>query len=303
MSLHNEIEFENEICEHLAGNGWLYADADAATYDRARAMFPADVLAWVQETQPKAWEALVKNHGTTQAGEVLLTRLRDSLNQRGTLDVLRHGVELLGLRQPLAIAQFKPALAMNPDILAKYAANRLRMVRQVRYSQANENSIDLVLFLNGLAVATVELKSDFTQSIGDAIDQYRFDRHPKPKGQAAEPLLSFPNGALVHFAVSNREVHMTTRLDGPATQFLPFNQGDNGAAGNPLNPNGGHRTAYLWEQVWERPSWLEILGRYLVAKKDDKKQLVSYLFPHITNLMRLANCKRLCWPMVRAASI
>lgn len=284
MSLHNEIEFENEICEHLAGNGWLYADADAATYDRARAMFPADVLAWVQETQPKAWEALVKNHGTTQAGEVLLTRLRDSLNQRGTLDVLRHGVELLGLRQPLAIAQFKPALAMNPDILAKYAANRLRVVRQVRYSQANENSIDLVLFLNGLAVATVELKSDFTQSIGDAIDQYRFDRHPKPKGQAAEPLLSFPNGALVHFAVSNREVHMTTRLDGPATQFLPFNQGDNGAAGNPLNPNGGHRTAYLWEQVWERPSWLEILGRYLVAKKDDKKQLVSYLFPRYHQL-------------------
>ena len=284
MSLHNEIEFENEICQHLAGNGWLYADADAATYDRARAMFPADVLAWVQETQPKAWEALVKNHGTTQAGEVLLTRLRDSLNQRGTLDVLRHGVELLGLRQPLAIAQFKPALAMNPDILAKYAANRLRVVRQVRYSQANENSIDLVLFLNGLPVATVELKTDFTQSIDDAVDQYRFDRLPRPKGQAAEPLLSFPSGALVHFAVSNDEVRMTTRLDGLATQFLPFNLGNNGAAGNPVNPNGGHRTAYLWEQVWERPSWLEILGRYLVAKKDDKKQLVSYLFPRYHQL-------------------
>jgi len=284
MSLHNEIEFENEICQHLAGNGWLYADADAATYDRARAMFPADVLAWVQETQPKAWEALVKNHGTTQAGEVLLTRLRDSLNQRGTLDVLRHGVELLGLRQPLAIAQFKPALAMNPDILVKYAANRLRVVRQLRYSLANENSIDLVLFLNGLPVATVELKTDFTQSIDDAVDQYRFDRLPRPKGQAAEPLLSFPSGALVHFAVSNDEVRMTTRLDGLATQFLPFNLGNNGAAGNPVNPNGGHRTAYLWEQVWERPSWLEILGRYLVAKKDDKKQLVSYLFPRYHQL-------------------
>ena len=87
-----------------------------------------------------------------------------------------------------------------------------------------------MLFLNGLPVATVELKTDFTQSVQDAIDQYRFDRHPKPKGQNAEPLLSFPSGALVHFAVSNSEVHMTTQLDGPATRFLPFNKGDHGAA-------------------------------------------------------------------------
>lgn len=282
MGLHNEIEFENEICEHLAANGWLYSPNDDG-YDRERALFPEDVLAWVQETQPNAWELIVKNHGTN-AADTLLSRLRDQLDQRGTLDVMRQGVEMLGLRGKLLLSQFKPALAINPDILTRYAANRLRVVRQVHYSQHNENSIDLVLFLNGLPVATVELKTDFTQSVGDAIDQYRFDRHPKPKGQAAEPLLSFPNGALVHFAVSNREVHMTTRLDGPATQFLPFNQGDNGAAGNPLNPNGGHRTAYLWEQVWERSSWLEILGRYLVAKRDDKKQLVSYLFPRYHQL-------------------
>ncbi len=95
----------------------------------------------------------------------MLARLRDQLDQRGTLDVLRHGIELLGLRQPLKLAQFKPALAMNPDILARYAANRLRVVRQVRYSLHNENCIDLVLFLNGMPVATVELKTDFTQSI------------------------------------------------------------------------------------------------------------------------------------------
>ncbi len=282
MSLHNEVELENEICEDLAANGWLYSPNDEG-YDRARALFPEDVLAWVQATQPKAWEAIVKNHGTN-ATDTLLSRLRDQLDQRGTLDVMRQGVEMLGLRGKLLLSQFKPALAINPDILTRYAANRLRIMRQVHYSQNNENSIDLVLFLNGLPVATVELKTDFTQSVGDAIDQYRFDRHPKPKGQAAEPLLSFPNGALVHFAVSNREVYMATRLDGPATQFLPFNQGDNGAAGNPLNPNGGHRTAYLWEQVWERSSWLEILGRYLVAKKDDKKQLVSYLFPRYHQL-------------------
>ncbi len=282
MSLHNEIELENEICEHLAANGWLYSPNDDG-YDRARALFPDDVLAWVQATQPKAWEAIAKNHGTN-AADTLLARLRDSLNQRGTLDVLRHGIEMFGLKGKLPLAQFKPALGINPDILARYVANRLRVVRQVHYSQHNENSIDLVLFLNGLPVATVELKTDFTQSIGDAIDQYRFDRHPKPKGQAAEPLLSFPNGALVHFAVSNREVHMTTKLEGTDTVFLPFNQGDNGAKGNPLNPIGGHRTAYLWEQVWTRQSWLEILGRYLVAQKDDKKQIKTIIFPRFHQL-------------------
>jgi type I restriction enzyme R subunit len=283
MSLHKEINFETEICQHLGANGWLYAEGDAAGYDRALALFPADVLAWVQATQPQAWETLVKNHGD-KAGETLLARLRDQLDQRGTLDVLRHGIELLGLKQPLPVAQFKPALAINPDILARYAANRLRVVRQVKYSLHNENCIDLVLFLNGIPVATVELKTDFTQSIGDAVDQYRYDRNPKPKGQAPEPLLSFPNGALVHFAVSNSEVQMVTKLAGPATDFLPFNQGNEGGAGNPMNPSGGHRTAYLWEQVWSRASWLEILGRYLIARRDKKKQITEIIFPRFHQL-------------------
>ena len=282
-TLHKEIEFENDICAHLVAHGWLYADGDFAAYDRARAMFPADIAAWVQDTQPKAWEALSKSHGAA-SDSVLLDRIRKQLDDRGTLDVLRHGIELLGLRQPLQLAQFKPALAMNPELQQKYAANRLRVVRQVRYSLHNENSIDLVLFLNGIAVATVELKSNFTQSVDDAVDQYRFDRHPKPKGQnAAEPLLDFPRGALVHFAVSNSAVMMTTRLLGAVTTFLPFNLGDHGAAGNPVNPNG-HRTAYLWEQVWARESWLEIIGRYIVAKRDSKKQIKAVIFPRYHQL-------------------
>lgn len=281
MSLHKEVSFENEICEHLAANGWLHAAGDAQSYDRARALFPADLLDWVKNTQPKAWEALSKNHGAA-AEAVLLDRLRKSLDERGTLDVLRQGIELLGLRQPLQLAQFKPALSMNPELTARYAANRLRVVRQVRYSLACENSIDLVLFLNGIPVATCELKTDFTQSVQDAVDQYRFDREPKPKGRT-EPLLSFPAGALVHFAVSNREVQMTTRLEGPATRFLPFNLGNDGGAGNPLNPEG-HATAYLWQQVWQRDSWLEIIARYLVAQKDKKKQLKSIIFPRYHQL-------------------
>ena len=283
MSLRREVSFETEIREHLAAHGWLYAEGDASAYDRARTLFPADALAWVQATQPKAWETLAKNHGS-KAGDTLLDRLRAQIDQRGTLDVLRNGIELLGLKQPLKLAEFKPALAINPDILARYAESRLRVVRQVHYSLHNENNIDLVLFLNGVPVATVELKTDFTQSVGDAIDQYRFDWVPNPKGQAAEALLSFPNGALVHFAVSNREVHTATRLEGAASQFLPFNQGDHQGAGNPVNPAGGHRTAYLWERIWARDSWLEILGRYFVTQRDKKNQIARIIFPRYHQL-------------------
>jgi type I restriction enzyme R subunit len=282
MSVHKEISLEKEVCEFLGAHNWLYAEGDAAHYDRALALYPPDVLTWVQAAQPKAWEIVTKNHGA-KAGEVLLTRLREQIDVRGTLDVLRHGIELIGLRQKLPLAQFKPALAMNPEILARYAANRLRVVRQVRYSLHNENCIDLVLFLNGLPVATVELKTDFTQSVQDAVDQYRFDRLPRTKGNPAEPLLSFPSGALVHFAVSNTEVQMTTKLAGPETRFLPFNKGNHGGAGNPSNPDG-HATAYLWEEVWERDSWLEILGRYLVTEKDSKKQITNVIFPRYHQL-------------------
>ncbi|BCL76512.1 hypothetical protein JHS3_22480 [Jeongeupia sp. HS-3] len=167
----------------------------------------------------------------------------------------------MGLPAPLELAQFKPALAINPAIQAKYAANRLRVVRQVKHSpNAQHDALDLVLFLNGIAVATAELKSDFTQSVHDAVDQYRFDRHPQPKGGVLEPLLGFPGGALVHFAVSQSEVMMSTRLAGPATTFLPFNRGNEGGAGNAPNPDG-FATAYLWEEVWARESWLDILHR------------------------------------------
>ncbi len=281
MNLHKEIEFENDICAHLAANGWLYAEDDFAAYDRARALFPSDVVAWLQETQPESWESLEKSHGGA-AEAVLFDRIRKSLDDRGTLDVLRHGVEIIGLRRPLQLVQFKPALAMNPELQAKYAANRLRVVRQLRYSLHNENAIDLVLFLNGIPVATVELKSDFTQSVEDAVDQYRFDRLPRQKDNS-EPLLEFPRGALVHFAVSNSLACMSTRLAGPATNFLPFNRGDHGAAGNPVNPDG-HRTAYLWEEVWRRESWLEIIGRYLVTKRDSRKQISSIIFPRYHQL-------------------
>jgi type I restriction enzyme R subunit len=282
-SLHKEISLENDICNHLGQHGWHYAADDNKTYDRAKALFPADVIAWLKEAQPDAWQVVEKNNGAA-AESVVLEQVRKQLDARGTLDVIRQGVDLLGLKQPLKMAQFKPSLAMNPELQAKYAANRLRVIRQVHYSQHNENSIDLVLFLNGIPVATAELKTDFTQSVDDAVDQYRFDRHPKPKGQTvAEPLLEFPRGALVHFAVSNSAVMMTTKLLGAATSFLPFNLGNEGGAGNPPNPDG-HSTSYLWESVWQRDSWLEVIGRYLVTKRDDKRQIKEIIFPRYHQL-------------------
>ncbi|KVR83750.1 type I restriction endonuclease subunit R [Burkholderia vietnamiensis] len=282
--LHQEHHFETAICEHLAQHGWLYEQSDAApNYDRASALYVPDLLAWIESTQPDAWQTLAKNHGSTLA-TVLAERIRKNMNERGTLDVLRRGVEMLGLKQPLSLIQFKPALGLNPEIQKLYVANRLRVVRQVRHSLNNpHDAIDLVLFANGIPVTTVELKSDFTQSVQDAVDQYRFDRNPHPKGGLAEPLLGFPGGALVHFAVSHSEVQMTTKLEGTSTYFLPFNRGNEGAAGNVPNPNG-YATAYLWEEVWARESWLEILGRYLIVKRDDKKQPKSVIFPRYHQL-------------------
>ncbi|MGN6828923.1 type I restriction endonuclease subunit R [Paucibacter sp. M5-1] len=285
MALHKEVHFEAEICAHLAANGWLYGEGNAALFDRANGLFMPDLLAWVEATQPDSWQRLAKTHGAALP-QVLAERVRKSLNlpDRGTLDVLRRGVEMLGLKEPLMLAQFKPALAINPSIQANYAANRLRVVRQVCHSPNNPKAaLDLVLFLNGIPVATAELKSDFTQDVGDAVDQYRFDRHPQPKGGVLEPLLGFPGGALVHFAVSQSEVMMTTRLAGPATHFLPFNRGNSGGAGNVPNPEG-FATAYLWEEVWARESWLDILHRYLIGKRDDKKQLKAVIFPRYHQL-------------------
>ena len=267
MSLHTEINFENEICKHarLALRGRLRLALRPRPRTRPHRLDRGDAT-------HVSWEALARWR------KACFSTACASNDDRGTLEVLREGVDIIGLKASLALAQFKPPLGTNADILARYAANCLPVVRQVHYSKANENSIDLVLFLNGLPVSTVELKTDFTQSGEDAVDQYRFDRHPRPKGQNAEPLLSFPSGAVVHFAVSNNEVSMTTRLGGPSTSNLPFNKGDHGGKGNPPNPNG-HPTSYLWEDVCARKSWLEILGRYIVAERDKNERIAKLIFP------------------------
>ena len=192
MSLHKEIHLETEICEHLAANGWLYAEGDAAEYDRARALFPADVLAWVQATQPKAWDALDKEPRRTGRRDAARRGCGISSTSAARWTCCATASRCSACAQPLKLAQFKPALAMNPDILARYAANRLRVVRQVRYSLHNENCIDLVLFLNGFPVATAELKTDFTQSsraTRSTSTASTASRSPKGQGRRAAAVL------------------------------------------------------------------------------------------------------------------
>lgn len=261
MAVAHEKQLEDEICAHLAAHGWLH-EPGAQGYDKKRALYPDDLFAWLEETQPDTLAAVAS---TPQDRERLLDRLADSLDRQldaggGTLAALRSGFKFT---KQLDLCQFKPADAMNPTTTARYGANRLRVVRQVYYSESAKTSIDLVFFLNGLPVATAELKSEFQQDVHEAIRQYKKDRQPTdPRTRKREPLLSFGHRALVHFAVDNSEVYMSTQLGGDHTRFLPFNRGNAGRAGNAPNP-GGAATAYLWEEVLDRDTWLRILGKFM----------------------------------------
>ncbi|MCX5042470.1 DEAD/DEAH box helicase family protein [Aldersonia sp. NBC_00410] len=272
---HHESSFEAGICEHLAAQGWLYSLTDAG-YDRELALFPEDVFGWLSETQP---EQLAKRVKPDLTGDALAKAQRGVLNtlvkslgadpkaNGGTLSVLRRGFK--DLNAQFQMCQFRPNTSLNETTAKKYGAVRLRVMRQVHYSTQNANSIDLVFFVNGIPVATAELKTDFTQNITDAVLQYKLDRLPK-----GEPLLGFGSRALVHFAVSNSEVQMTTKLAGKDTFFLPFNRGNNHHAGNPPNPDGSP-TAYLWREILARDTWLDILGRFMHLQVDDTVDLVS----------------------------
>lgn len=269
MGDHNEVVFEAEICEHLAAHGWLYSANDDG-YDRERALFPEDLSAWLEKTQPVVYEKALKTAGSQAKFLDVLTAALDKPLEHGggTLNILRNGVQYIGGGR-LKMAQFRPETTLNETTNAHHAAMRVRVMRQVHFSTADRRSIDLVFFVNGLPVATVELKTDFTQSLDEAIQQYRKDRHPITNGRA-EPLLSFGHRALVHFAVSNDLVAMTTRLEGEKTHFLPFDTGYDAGAGNPPGADGRSATAYLWERVWEKDAWLTIIGRLMIVETKEE---------------------------------
>jgi type I restriction enzyme R subunit len=269
--IHHECELERHIVEQLAAAGWLVGDS--AAYDRARALYPEDVLGWLQASQPEAWAKLLRLNGSSAeaAGTALLDRLVKTLEaaEGGTLAVLRRGFALAGAGQ-LAMSQAQPEDARNDTVTRRYAANRLRVVPQLVYSLDTADRIDLVFFINGLPVATVELKTDFTQSVEAAVEQYRRDRPVRAvKSSRPEPLLAFRRGAVVHFAMSDSNIRMSTRLAGEATFFLPFNRGNDGAAGNPPGEGGSYPVAYLWQQVLQRDAWLRVFHRFVLLERKE----------------------------------
>lgn len=253
MTITSEETFETAIVESLVESGG-YTQNNAQNYSPELGLFPAEVLEFLQTTQPKQWAKLAKVHGAEIATK-LLQRLTKEMDLRGSLDVLRHGITDYGVK--FRLAYFKPESGLNPDTIALYTQNRLTVIRQVHYSQKNNKSVDLVLALNGIPVATLELKNQFTgQDISNARTQYNTSRDPQ------ELLFTFKKRALVHFAVDDAEVYMTSRLDGDRTHWLPFNQGYNNGKGNPPNPDS-YRTAYLWQKILVKDSWLEIIGRFI----------------------------------------
>ncbi|WP_068493634.1 type I restriction endonuclease subunit R [Pseudoclavibacter helvolus] len=279
MSIHKEDAFEVEICEHLAANGWLHSPNDAG-YDRERALFPEDLFAWLRDTQQPQLDKLIKPGASTevqaQAERQILDRITkhlatDPQNGGGTLGLLRDplGVTAGGGSAKLSFFQAKPPTELNQQVNERYASNRLRVMRQVRYSTKNGNRIDLVLFVNGLPVSTIELKTDLTQNLQAGLKQYAKDRRPE-----GEPLLMFGRGALVHFVVTNEEAHMTTRLAGASTYFLPFNRGKNNGAGNPPIP-GTSPSAYFWQEILQRETWLDLVGRFMHYRFEEKTDSVT----------------------------
>ena len=268
---HQEKKLQQEIATYLSEHGWLHSPSSEG-YDKERAIFPEDVLGWLEDTDPENFAKVVPPHGDDAArakGERrILDRLTSQLSQPerdggGVLNVLRKGFLVPGARR-FKMLQMPPADDRNPQIAARYAQNRLRVVQEVVYSTRKADRIDLVFFLNGLPVATVEIKTDFTQSLQAAIKQYENDRTP-----AGEPLLTPFRGALVHFALTDHDVYMTTELKGPGTSFLPFNRGHHNGAGNPPNPNGA-RSSYFWGETLQRDTWLSILTKFVYVNHQKK---------------------------------
>lgn len=283
-NLTSEATLESNITEYLSELGG-YEIIKGKNIDRQTAIDTETILRFLQSTQANSWQKSEAIHREKTA-EKLINRLLKELDNSGMLHVLRKGFTDYGVHYDMAY--FKPESTLNPDTIKSYEQNILGVYPQVRYSLRNDNELDLVLGINGLPVATVELKNQTSASkntVLDAQKQFNDDRDPN------QPLFAFKKRTLVHFAVDTDEVYMTTRLDGEKTYWLPFNQGNQNGKGNPLNPDG-FRTAYLWEYVWTKDSWMDIVGRFMhleieekVDKATGKKYVVEkMLFPRFHQL-------------------
>ncbi len=259
---HTETEFEGAI-EHQFLENDCYQLGSSDDYDTSRALEPRRVIDFIKNTQEKVWQSLSNIHrGDTE--KVVLDDLVKALETQGMLNILRYGFKCYGKK--IKLAYFAPNTRLNTKSLGLYKANVLSVTRQLYYASSNKNSLDMVLFLNGLPIITIELKNPLSgQTVEDAKQQYKNDRDPKEK------LFEFKKRALVHFAVDPDLVFMTTRLSGKKTFFLPFNIGCDGGAGNPSASDGGYKTAYLWQEVLQSDSLMDILSRFMHLQVNNKR--------------------------------
>ncbi|WP_299060100.1 type I restriction endonuclease [uncultured Polaribacter sp.] len=252
-----EIHFEEHIENYLTNSVKEYTSVSSALYDKDLCVIPSEIIAFIKDTQPKQYQALEKQYGALVDVKIVET-IAKNITKNKTLDVLRNGVKDRG--QKLTLAYFKPAHNKTPEHEEAYAKNRLSLVRQFQYSNRNKNEIDIVLFINGIPVVTIELKNALTrQNHHNAIKQYMQDRDPK-----GEPFLEFKR-CLVHFAVGTEKVFMTTQLKGKSTFFLPFNKGLVNE-----NPNG-FAVSYLWEDVLRKDSLLSLVQNFISVQVDKEK--------------------------------
>ena len=255
MPTYKEINFEEHIEARLNQSG--YRSLQPTDYDKYFCLIPDEVLQFIRTTQLKAYQRLERQYGEDTPQKLTL-RISNQVASRGVLDVLRKGVKDRGCSFDLTY--FQPSSGMNLDHQRLYAQNRFTLIRQLHYSQRNEKSLDMVLFLNGLPLVTMELKNSLTgQTVTDAEKQYRTDRDPR------EPLFQFKR-CLVHFAVGNEKVSMTTRLQGGGTRFFPFNKDIE----NPVNPDG-HKTAYLWEDILQSNNLMELINNFIHEQETTEK--------------------------------
>lgn len=261
-----EKRFEEDIEVYLLTEG-EYTKGDLASYCRDKAIDMSKLVSFIKETQPKQWERYEKTY-KDEAEEKLYKRFNEEVETQGLIHVIRHGINDRGVK--LNIAYFRPETTLNPDVIKLYKSNILTCTRQFKYSTENENSIDMVLSLNGIPLAAIELKNQLKgQSVENGKMQFMYDRNPK------ELCFQFNRRFLVYFAVDLYEVAMSTQLNGKNTYFLPFNQGSNGSgnvggAGNPKNPNG-YATSYLWESVLKKDVFMDILQRYVHLSIEETK--------------------------------
>ena len=273
-----ERRFEEEIEYYLLNIGKekdRYIKGNPQNYNRELAMDTGAVIDFIKSTQSKEWTLLTKRHGAL-VEQNFLKRLDNELKRRGMIDVLRHGIDDTGVS--FKLSYFKPGSTMNKSAIESYDMNRLMITRQVHYSLDNNNSLDTMIFLNGLPIITIELKNQLTgQNVQNAIAQYKSDRNPKEK------IFAFKQRALVHFAVDADEIYMTTKLGGQDTFFLPFNKGWNNGAGNPP-VDGDYKTSYLWKDILQKDSLMDIIQRFIQIKKDENAGKETLIFPRFHQL-------------------